>query len=407
MKNSLLSCCFLLLCFLGSTLQAQNAELEYQRPSPFTGYSSDNFNVCGNPPTRKFRVSYEHCPGVVIIGGNCINGCGGNPIRYTVTFTRNGSPISSHTFQASSDWFRTDFNNVLATPGNYRASILVEGRKGLCIGWKTIGTYYTNTITVGTTPNVANFDINGNNINNSPLTVCGSNIRVNAAASSCETAYFIAVEESDPYWNRTYDYEWGRWFSGQAPNNINLQALSATYSVAPYYTGDPARQGQILIGGNLPNGQARHYRVKVCTGPTWNCKTALIKVNPNCRVDLSTLTPDNNTYEWVEEDNSTKENITVQIEAEYDKTALVTEQPYPIHISPNPLQQTATIQVEGYAGNTPITFELYNSLGERVLVQQSKQATFELKRGNLAAGIYVYRAFVGETVLGTGKLSIQ
>jgi hypothetical protein len=114
----------------------------------------------------------------------------------------------------------------------------------------------------------------------SPIEVCADSVTVDASATSCESTYAIVVEESDRWWNRTYDYEWGRWFSGQAPSSLDLQQLSASYSYPPNFTGSPGRQGSPLVGGDLPAGGARHYRVGVCTAePSWACKWALVRVN--------------------------------------------------------------------------------------------------------------------------------
>lgn len=136
-------------------------------------------------------------------------------------------------------------------------------------------------------PATPSFTINGMSPppDNSPLSVCASNVTINASATSCESKYYIGVAESDLWWNRTYDYEWGKWFSGEAPSSLNLQQLATTYSYAPNFTGSPARQGSPLIGGNLPAGGSRYYRLSVCTGePSWTCKFALLQVNGNCLV---------------------------------------------------------------------------------------------------------------------------
>src|SRR5690606_7980003 len=61
-----------------------------------------------------------------------------------------------------------------------------------------------------------------------------------------------------------------RWFSGQAPGNINLNNVAAALGYGP------------LQGGNLPNGAKRYYRVALCTGDDgWECKNALIRLSPN------------------------------------------------------------------------------------------------------------------------------
>jgi hypothetical protein len=139
---------------------------------------------------------------------------------------------------------------------------------------------------VSQTQATPNFNINGIAIptNGSPINVCGSNIRVNAGASTCETRYMVSIQECDLWWNRTGQYEVDVWFNGQAPDNINLQLIANNYSQPPYFTGPSSRYNTGLFGGTLPNGQARYYRVSICVNePNWLCKTALIKVDGNCR----------------------------------------------------------------------------------------------------------------------------
>lgn len=136
----------------------------------------------------------------------------------------------------------------------------------------------------------------------SPIDVCASNITINAAGTNGESRYDIVVQESDPWWNRTYQYEWGHWFSGQAPNGIKLQNLASIYSYPPDFTGAAVRQGTILYGGNLPNGSARHFRVSVCTDePTWTCKSALLRVIGSC---LTSSPPQTNNETWMIQDDA-------------------------------------------------------------------------------------------------------
>lgn len=105
----------------------------------------------------------------------------------------------------------------------------------------------------------------------------------------CAKKYEVHVQECDKNWNRTYDYEWGSWFTGPVPNSINIQQLATTIERGANYTGtDRNREGQKLIAGNLQNGQERYYRIAVCTGePSWDCKFALIKIIPGPALDKS------------------------------------------------------------------------------------------------------------------------
>ncbi|WMX16922.1 MULTISPECIES: T9SS type A sorting domain-containing protein [unclassified Aureispira] len=409
----------ILLCFLFVFTNYSNAQLRqltWYKTSPLgNSYTTQNFSVCGNPPQKKFKVAYHHCPQYVNV--DCIGGCGNNPIRYTVELQRNGVAVGSpQVFQASSVWSNTFFYNVPTSPGTYRAYVKVERRKPICIGWETLTVGYTNSITVGTTPATPNFNVNGTAIPASGyINTCISNIKINAASTSCETAYYIGVQESNEWWNRTFEYEWGGWISGQAPNNINLQGLATTFGTGARYTGtDASREGNILIGGNLSTGQARFYRVSICTGtPSWQCKTALIRVDPNCRIDPSTITEDTNEYIWIEDNEMAQrlknESIEASFEADVDNdiSALEGNPIGNVTIAPNPFSGSAAVSIDNYEGEAPILFELYNALGERVASIQTNKTQFEIQRNQLSAGIYMYRATVDNELLGSGKVVIE
>ena len=375
----------------------------------------DDFGICASQELRpvQFQVDYMTCPRP--ISDLCMEGCG--TIRYTIKLQRDGATISSRTFTASSTWFLTTFSNVTPLPGVYKATIQIERRAFLCIaGWRTIATVSTNPITVGYTNATPDFNIDGTPItsNEHYVTSCINNIRVNAASTHCEKRYFLGVEECDRWWNRTYQYEWGLWFNGEAPDNINLQAMAATYSTPPYhYIGDPSRQGQILIGGNLPSGQPRYYRVHICTDiPSWQCKTALLRINENCR--LSALSPDdtNEYVVWTEQDDLPEtliENISTSVEIKEEGKLPNIEQeiPFNIDISPNPFNTSTTISINNDMNNATIIFELYNSIGERVESIQTTENQFELHRNQLSTGVYMYRVIGNDELLGSGKVIIQ
>lgn len=284
MTKSILAVAVALLIAIPTASEAGAAKLT--QSSTTSGYTNNNFGYCGSG-TRNFMVSYEYCPGIIIIGGSCgpYNTCGANPYRIKAELFLNGNLVTSMQYQTSSSWANFPFYNLNVQAGQYKAKVTLQKRNWTCIGWSTVESVTTNVIVASAAAATPNFNINGVQppADGSPINVCASNVKLNAAATSCENHYFVTVQESDRWWNRTYDYEWGKWFAGQAPNGLNLQQLSTTYSYPPDYTGSSTRQGSPLIGGNLPSGANRHYRVSVCTGePSWNCKTALLKVDGNC-----------------------------------------------------------------------------------------------------------------------------
>jgi hypothetical protein len=419
MKNLIL---LIVVMLMANYSNAQLRQLTWYKTGIFgNSYTTENFGVCGSPGTKTFKVSYSQCPN--LIGVNCIGGCSsGNSIRYTVQFQRNGVTISSQTFQASSDWSNTFFYNTTSSVATYRAYVKVERRKSGCIfGWQTVSTGYTNTITASTIAATPNFNVNGTPLatGGGSITVCVDHIRVNAAATSCETDYYIGVQETNSSGSRTYDYEWGGWISGQAPNNINLQGLATTFGIGSRYIGnDLNREGNILLGGNLSSGQARYYRVSICTGnPSWQCKNTLIRVSYACRLDPSIIIEDTNEYTWVEDNALAQqlkdENIEASFEADVEEnanegiTAFETKVVSNINIAPNPFSGSTLVSIDNYEGESPILFELYNTLGERVQSIQTSKTQFELQRNQLSAGIYMYRATVDNQLLGSGKVVIE
>ena len=397
--------CFL---FLSSNLSAQFIALDVYNAGTST-YSDANFDVCGFPVGRTFRIRYDHCP---TGSATCLGGCPSpQNIRFTTRLYRDGQQIESNVgYSSNISGFHYSFYTY-TLPGSYKASVTVERKRNLCIGWKNEGTYHTNTINVGTaTPNDI-FDINGQAPNPyNPVVACGNLVRMNAASTTCESSYYIGVEECNPSGIQTNNYSWNVTFAGEAPNNIDLQTLCANYSIPPFFTGnDASRQGESMRTGLLPSGQERHYRVTFCANPGWHCQTALVRITPYC--ESTPIEFDNNNYIVLEDKKPTTEEndapvISNIVEAITEKDDLLKNSTI-IKIIPHPLSSNSLVTIEGYTGKAPIQFEVYNSLGQVVMSQQSDSPQFDIQKGNLAAGIYVYRATAGETVLGTGKLSIQ
>ena len=405
------------LCLTMLSLDAQ--ELELRRWVFQNNFTDANFNVCGAPENMTFRVNYDQCPDTP---NDCVRACGRNPYRTTVWLFRNGREIATQAYLTSTPEIIVDFNNILGSPGDYRARVRFERRRGiLCTGWETMFEGWTNDIDgvdVAASPdfNVSGFFIPGSN----PITVCASDVRVNAAATSCETRYYIGVEECDQWWSRTFEYEWGLWFTGEAPNNINLQNLAATYSYPPHFNGLADRQGDILFGGTLSNGLDRYYRVKLCTNePNWLCTTALVKIDGNCFGGSGP--EDTNVYIiWEEEEESDvaelapvsgekavpNESLDGINLSNDPQIALPTERSA-LQIAPNPFHDYTTITIPDYNGEETVVFELFNGLGEQVRRVKTEDAQFEFSRDGLAPGVYYYRARSAAGSNWSGKLMIQ
>jgi uncharacterized repeat protein (TIGR01451 family) len=88
-------------------------------------------------------------------------------------------------------------------------------------------------------------------------------------------------------------------------------------------------------------------------------------------------------------------------------TDIIEYQKAMVGVYPNPFGTAAMVQIQGYEGTERIYFEIFNALGKRVQVIQSQESSFEIKRNDLPAGIYFYRATANKEVLGSGKLIME
>jgi hypothetical protein len=254
---------------------AGTATLEWA-PANTTAYSAGGVVSCGMSKKIDIRVAYT--------GSNCGGTIGSNPYRFEFYLYRNGVQIGHIPFQqGSSCWWNGIFYSVDADAGTYSAR--VNFQKRTLVGWVPV---WDNSSTFGASKSAATpaFTINGQlaTTTTSPNVTLNISqpIIIDATPTTCETKYWLGAMESDINWNRTYKYEWGKWFAGDAPNNINLQQLATTYSNPPDYFGtDLSRYGTPLFGGNLSLGLQRYYRVNLCTTePSWLCASAILRVNP-------------------------------------------------------------------------------------------------------------------------------
>jgi hypothetical protein len=253
-------------------------------PPDLTSFSNSNFNVCGSAHGT-FEISYSF---------TTHSSCWSDRYKYTFKLYRNGALILSTPQYLTSTTTHTYIfgmgGALTVTPGSYTGEAILERRP--CIGaWYTAETASSNSM-VASSIATPNFSINGIAATdpasgNIPSIVCNAGaIVMNASSATCESAYWVGVwETTHNWWERTFDYEWGGWFQGQAPNNISLQNL-ATTSSSRWINGPANRKDNILMGGLITNattaafiGQERYYTIEFCTGePTWTCKKMQIKV---------------------------------------------------------------------------------------------------------------------------------
>ncbi|MCB0570758.1 MAG: T9SS type A sorting domain-containing protein [Phaeodactylibacter sp.] len=79
----------------------------------------------------------------------------------------------------------------------------------------------------------------------------------------------------------------------------------------------------------------------------------------------------------------------------------------PLLVAPNPMVESAQMELAGYKGEGPIRLNLYDSLGRLVRRDQYPDARFSFLRGRLPEGIYFYQVMAGGRQLDSGKLIIQ
>lgn len=252
----------------------------FQMSAPGGTHSTSNFTVCGSS-TWSFFVTYSY---------SSHNSPYPNRYRTTIKLYKDGSEIDAYVATLSSTYSNQAFYNITVSPGTYTATATLERRPALG-GWYTAETITSAAISVTSTA-APNFTIKTavavNNPNPVPLVAFLPEevITINASGTTCESNYWVGIWETTSNWTeRTYQYEWGGWFQGQAPANINLQALAAT-SGDRWINGPASRKNNVLIGGKISgsatasfNGQDRYYTVEICTGePSWTCKRIQIRI---------------------------------------------------------------------------------------------------------------------------------
>ena len=78
-----------------------------------------------------------------------------------------------------------------------------------------------------------------------------------------------------------------------------------------------------------------------------------------------------------------------------------------ILISPNPIIESATVEINGTAPAENITFTLTDLIGKEALRLESNEAKFKIDRGNLSPGLYLYSVKSNATVFKQGKIILQ
>lgn len=289
-KRTLLCLTLASLVLLGvsETVTAQVKVRRKAAGAPAGQYTDANFSVCQPAPNSDFQIT------------RYVSGMLQGYFKFEWTLFKDGQPIEFYAqyydlrgnnatlFQNFT--YQNTFFNRPTSPGTYAGKLEVKKRGG------TLGNYNYNQIIInevspsltisGITPTHSFTIRNANGVfvspppNGAPIQVSLSGgIIMDASPSSCETGYLVIIQESNIWWTRSSQNELDKkWFSGQAPANLNLQQIVTSYSQSDgtgYFS---------LIGGNFAsgplNGQARYYRVGLqAAGAPWNPQMTLIQVN--------------------------------------------------------------------------------------------------------------------------------
>ncbi|MCH8318839.1 MAG: T9SS type A sorting domain-containing protein [Bacteroidetes bacterium] len=95
------------------------------------------------------------------------------------------------------------------------------------------------------------------------------------------------------------------------------------------------------------------------------------------------------------------DTITTYVPITYDETIS-------IHVYPNPFNSTTIFEIRGIYEDKPLTFELYNIIGEQVrVISDITFPKFIISRENLPGGIYIYKINSNNGLIGAGKLVIN
>jgi PKD repeat protein len=79
---------------------------------------------------------------------------------------------------------------------------------------------------------------------------------------------------------------------------------------------------------------------------------------------------------------------------------------YPtISLSPNPFNQYTIMNIDGAASAYEV--RIYDLVGQLIRTDRGANHSVRIDRGSLTSGMYIYSVIAGNTVIGTGKMSVE
>ncbi|MBK6995433.1 MAG: T9SS type A sorting domain-containing protein [Lewinellaceae bacterium] len=80
---------------------------------------------------------------------------------------------------------------------------------------------------------------------------------------------------------------------------------------------------------------------------------------------------------------------------------------YEVLVSPNPFSDAAILEIKGLRQNSALRLQVFDLQGKLQMEMDSEAPVFQLKKGRLAAGVYLFKIEQGGVTVGNGKLVIQ
>jgi len=80
---------------------------------------------------------------------------------------------------------------------------------------------------------------------------------------------------------------------------------------------------------------------------------------------------------------------------------------YEVLVSPNPFSDAAILEVKGLQQNTSLHLQVFDLQGRLHMDMQSSSPTFQLKKGDLPYGIYLFKVEQEGGNVGAGKLIVR
>ncbi len=99
-------------------------------------------------------------------------------------------------------------------------------------------------------------------------------------------------------------------------------------------------------------------------------------------------------------------NTVVNTDSIITSMPIVYDEEISVKVYPNPFNSTTTFEIQGM--NQPVTFELYNIIGEQVKsISDITGKKFIISRENLSNGIYIYKISSKDKLICAGKLIVN